>query len=206
MSKKICLFSLVLLSLAFVSCKETEEATRYDNWKARNEAFIDSLENVYETMPDRGGLGRFELITDPSRFMYYKVKKAVETDALNETAAKEGWKPTAGSTVSVYYKGVNILGERFDGFAGEDPNIGAGASEAETIPYSSELSSLVTGWQEALQRMKVGERWMIYVPWDLGYGDKDKTDSNGKTMIYAYSDLIFDIQLLDTDFPVIDTE
>ena len=43
MSKKIYLFSLVLLTLAFVSCSETEEVGKYDNWRARNEAYIDSM-------------------------------------------------------------------------------------------------------------------------------------------------------------------
>ncbi len=35
MSKKIYLFSLVLLALTFTACSETEEAGRYDNWRAR---------------------------------------------------------------------------------------------------------------------------------------------------------------------------
>ena len=56
MSKKIYLFSLVLLTLAFVSCSETEEVGKYDNWRARNEAYIDSLANVYATASGRGGL------------------------------------------------------------------------------------------------------------------------------------------------------
>ena len=52
MSKKIYLFSLVLLALAFTACSETEETSRYDNWQARSEAFIDSIANVvYETSP-----------------------------------------------------------------------------------------------------------------------------------------------------------
>ena len=37
MSKKIYLFSLVLLALAFVSCSETEEEGKFANWRARNE-------------------------------------------------------------------------------------------------------------------------------------------------------------------------
>ena len=45
MSKKIYLFSLVLLALTFTACSETEEAGRYDNWQARSEAFIDSIAN-----------------------------------------------------------------------------------------------------------------------------------------------------------------
>ena len=60
MSKKIYLFSLVLLTLAFVSCSETEEVGKYDNWRARNEAYIDSLANVYATASGRGGLERIE--------------------------------------------------------------------------------------------------------------------------------------------------
>ena len=49
MSKKIYLFSLVLLALTFTACSETEEAGRYDNWQARSEAFIDSIANVYNS-------------------------------------------------------------------------------------------------------------------------------------------------------------
>ena len=50
MSKKIYLFSLVLLALAFVSCSETEEEGKFANWRARNEAFLDSLQQVYDAM------------------------------------------------------------------------------------------------------------------------------------------------------------
>ena len=46
MSKKIYLFSLVLLALTFTACSETEETGRYDNWRARSEAFIDSIDNI----------------------------------------------------------------------------------------------------------------------------------------------------------------
>ena len=40
MSKKIYLFSLVLLALAFTACSETEETGKYDNWQARNEVSV----------------------------------------------------------------------------------------------------------------------------------------------------------------------
>ena len=43
MSKKIYLFSLVLLALAFTACSETETVDKYDNWRSRNESFIDSV-------------------------------------------------------------------------------------------------------------------------------------------------------------------
>ena len=49
MNKKIYLLPILLLALVFTSCEETKEVSRYDNWQARNEAFIDSLYNVYTT-------------------------------------------------------------------------------------------------------------------------------------------------------------
>ena len=56
MSKKIYLFSLVLLALAFTACSETEETGKYDNWQARNEAFIDSIANAHANTATRGQL------------------------------------------------------------------------------------------------------------------------------------------------------
>ena len=109
MSKKIYLFSLVLLALAFVSCSETEEVGKYDNWRARNEAFIDSLANVYATAADKGGLDRTEMLTAPGNYIYYKVMPS-----MTDHVVKAG-SPKYTDYVKVYYKGTNILGEYFDG-------------------------------------------------------------------------------------------
>ena len=49
MNKKIYLLPLLLLALIFVSCEETKEATKFDNWRARNEGYIDSLKTVFDT-------------------------------------------------------------------------------------------------------------------------------------------------------------
>ena len=58
MNKKIYLLPILLLALVFTSCEETKEVSRYDNWQARNEAFIDSLYNVYTTEADHDGFAR----------------------------------------------------------------------------------------------------------------------------------------------------
>lgn len=47
----------------------------------------------------------------------------------------------------------------------------------------------VSGWAEILQRMRVGERWLVYIPWELAYG------ASGTDDIPGYSTLIFDMQL-----------
>ena len=41
--RKILCFLLPLAALLFASCEEVQEASKYDNWQARNEAFIDSI-------------------------------------------------------------------------------------------------------------------------------------------------------------------
>lgn len=205
MSKKIYLFSLVLLALAFVSCDETEEVSRYDNWRERNEMFIDSIANVYDTQADHGGLERFPMITDPGKFLYYKEVEAVKTDQLNEE--KFGKRPSSSNaSVSIYYKDVNILGDFIEGnYIGKNPvaDIEGGTSnpmEGDTPVTTASISSGNNGLQEALQRMTVGDRWIIYIPWSYGYGSSDNTLASMNKVTFSvlgYSTLIFDVQLLD---------
>lgn len=196
MSKKVYLFSLVLLSLIFASCSETEEVGKYDNWRTRNEAFIDSLATVYETKADHGNLKRFEVLRAPGEYIYYKVLSPIVTDALAKD--KVGERPkSANSSVSIYYKGTNILGEWFDGFTGENPVAGNPSPSAggDTPVSTFDLSNLITGWQEVLLQMTIGERWLAYIPWKYAYGSEGSSSGS----ILGYSALIFDIQLLDAD-------
>ena len=50
---------------------------------------------------------------------------------------------------------------------------------------------MVKGWTEALQKMRVGDEWILYVPPELGYGD------TARPRIPANSVLIFRLKLLD---------
>lgn len=203
MSKKIYLFSLVLLALAFASCEETKEEGKYDNWRARNEAFIDEKKNTFETAPNHGGLSRIELISAPGDYIYYKDKTLEAVPSKDLTTDKNilGKNPTFTATVKLYYKGTNILDEYFDGnFIGNDPvatppgeKKKRDANVGDSTPREFTVSQLIQGWQEVLQQMKVGERWEVYIPWEYGYG------SSGNEAILGYSTLVFDIQLLDAD-------
>lgn len=185
MSKKIYLFSLVLLTLAFVSCSETEEVGKYDNWRARNEAYIDSLANVYATASGRGGLERIEMLTARGNYIYYK--------EIEKAPAANTDSPKYTDYVKVYYKRTNILGEYFDGnFKGDNPVVNEeNPSEGDSPTSIFQVSGVITGWGEVLQRMKVGDRWKVYIPWEYAYG------SSGTTGILGYSALVFDITLLD---------
>ena len=85
--------------------------------------------------------------------------------------------PRPNSVVSVHYKGTLINGREFDN------------SWKRNCPEAFRLNEVIEGWQEALKAMPVGSRWIVYIPYELGYG----TRACGN--IPAYSTLIFEIEL-----------
>ena len=59
------------------------------------------------------------------------------------------------------------------------------------LPVQFTVNAVITGWTTALQQMKAGDRWEVYIPSDLAYGD------NGQSSIPGFSTLIFDMTLVD---------
>ena len=94
------------------------------------------------------------------------------------TQPGQGVRPTAEDTVEVHYKGTLIDGTVFDSSEGKKP-------------FQFSLTSVIPGWTEGLQLMKVGSKYTLYVPPNLGYGPR------GNPKIPGNSVLIFEIELLD---------
>ena len=86
--------------------------------------------------------------------------------------------PTIRSIVSVHYRGTLIDGKEFDN------------SYKRNCPEAFRLCDVIDGWQIALQQMHVGDKWMIYIPSEMGYGSK----ASGP--IPGFSTLIFEVELL----------
>ena len=86
--------------------------------------------------------------------------------------------PTVRSIVSVHYRGTLIDGKEFDN------------SYKRNYPEAFRLCDVIDGWQLALQQMHVGDKWIIYSPYELGYGSKACAG------IPAFSTLIFEVELL----------
>ena len=96
------------------------------------------------------------------------------------TAAPEGApSPDGNDLVRVHYEGSLTDGTVFD------------SSFERGSPYVTTPEQVVPGWTEALQRMKVGDEWLLYVPPELGYG----AQQSGR--IPPHSVLVFRVQLLD---------
>ena len=118
-----------------------------------------------------------------------KKKEGVKTtkSGLQYLVIKEGTgaTPTTDSTVSTHYRGRLIDGTIFDNsYEGEAPT-------AEDQPVSFGVTQVIKGWTEALQLMKVGAKYRLFIPSELAYG------ANGPGEIGANSVLIFDIELVN---------
>lgn len=89
-----------------------------------------------------------------------------------------GPKPAFKDKVKVHYKGYLTDNKEFDN------------SYKRKKPEVFGLYEVIKGWSEALKEMPVGSKWIIYIPYELGYG----TRAEGK--IKPYSTLIFEVELL----------
>lgn len=90
-----------------------------------------------------------------------------------------GKKPLLTDKVKTHYHGTLIDGKVFD------------SSVQRGQPLEFQLDNVMKGWQEALQLMSVGDKWKLYIPYQLGYGERGTGGS-----IPPYATLIFEVELL----------
>lgn len=110
-----------------------------------------------------------------------------KTAELQYKVLKEGTGPLPKSNdvVSVNYRGTLINGTEFDSTAK-----GSGG------PRKHPVNGFIKGWTEALQMMKTGSKWELYVPSSLAYGDR-----GSGPLIEPGATLIFEIELVGTEAP-----
>lgn len=92
----------------------------------------------------------------------------------------DGAIPSLESVVKTHYHGTLIDGTVFD------------SSVDRGEPTQFAVNQVIPGWTEALQLMKVGSKWRIYVPSELAYGEMSPGPA-----IPPNSTLIFDVELLE---------
>lgn len=115
---------------------------------------------------------REEVIVLESGLQYEILQSADNRDEL------EG--PTATEPCVCQYKGMTIDGTVFDSSYDRDE------------PATFAPNQVIKGWTEALQLMRPGDKWTLYVPSELAYGEKKR----GKT-IKPGDVLIFELELLE---------
>ncbi len=102
----------------------------------------------------------------------------LQYEVLNEGTGTTN--PSVGSTVSVHYTGSLINGDVFD------------SSVQRGEPATFPVNGVIRGWTEALQLMKIGDKWNIYLPYELAYGERGSGPK-----IPPFSALVFEVELLE---------
>jgi FKBP-type peptidyl-prolyl cis-trans isomerase FklB len=91
-----------------------------------------------------------------------------------------GASPTAASQVTVHYEGKLTSGKIFD------------SSLQRGQPATFGVGQVIPGWTEALQRMKVGDKWELVIPPEIAYGAQGRPPVIGPNAI-----LVFQVELLE---------
>ncbi len=110
------------------------------------------------------------VITLPSGLQYIVLKEGT------------GETPKATDKVTVNYRGTLIDGREFD------------SSYKRGEPAVFPVNKVIPGWTEALQLMRVGSKWKVFIPSNLAYGER-----TAGQMITPNSTLIFEVELLSIE-------
>ncbi|MCD4794889.1 MAG: FKBP-type peptidyl-prolyl cis-trans isomerase [Bacteroidales bacterium] len=137
------------------------EAERIEQNKIQ---FKDNLETGQKFLEENSK--KEGVITTESGLQYKIIKKG------------KGESPKFTDKVKVHYEGTLLDGTKFD------------SSYDKGEPAEFGVTQVIKGWTEALQLMKKGSEWELYIPYDLAYGDR------GSGSIKPFSALIFKVELI----------
>ncbi|MHC4598074.1 MAG: FKBP-type peptidyl-prolyl cis-trans isomerase [Planctomycetota bacterium] len=111
--------------------------------------------------------GKEGVVTTPSGLQYKVLREG------------NGPSPTKDDRVTVHYRGTFIDGSQFDASYGGEP-------------AAFKVTGVIKGWTEALQLMKVGSRFRLFIPSDIAYGERGAGD-----VIPPGATLLFEVELLE---------
>lgn len=94
----------------------------------------------------------------------------------------DGASPGKSDTVTVHYRGTLLDGTEFD------------SSYKRGEPATFPVDGVIDGWTEALQKMKVGDKWIVHIPADQAYGSQGAGNVIGPNSV-----LSFEIELLNIE-------
>lgn len=198
------LIVLLFMTLTMASCSENDNTVEeYPNWKAKNEVYFNTL---YATTQQKIASGdtSWKIIPNfslqlPEKNITLKPENNIIVEVLKE--GKGSGCPIYTDNVRCHYMGRLLPSTSYaDGLVFDKSYYGT-FNEATANPATFTINGgLVDGFATAMQNMHIGDKWRVYIPYQLGYGKK------GAKTIPAYSTLIFEIILVsyyraDADVP-----
>lgn len=193
MKKNLLLFFLPLMAvlLSLASCSESGgDDEEYVDWQTTNETYFD---NLYTTTKAKIAAG------DTSWRLYQCWTLDSGQVALHSydhivvhvvESGTRDVKPEYSDSVRVHYRGRLLPSRTYTSGYVFDQSYKGDFNPATSVPAQFKVSGLVQGFTTALLNMNLGDRWEVYIPYQLGYGE----DANGS--IPAYSTLVFEMDLV----------
>lgn len=154
----------------------------YDEAKAEIQAFFTEMEKKQQEAAAAAGeenlkAGEAFLLENGKRAEVKTTPSGLQYEVLAEG---DGPTPSATDQVEVHYTGKLLDGTVFD------------SSVDRGIPATFGVNQVIPGWVEALQLMKAGSKWRLFIPSNLAYGP---TGTPGGP-IGPNSTLLFDVELI----------
>ena len=180
---------LIFVSIiSLTACSETDiNQEEFADWKQKNETYF---VNLYQTA--KGNTAKYKIRKNGS----LTTEKATKPeDHIVVEILKNGTGsgcPLYTDSVAVHYEGCLIPSSIYSGGYTFDKTW-AGDYNLQTMkPAILSSSKTVDGFTTALMSMHIGDRWRVYIPYQLGYGSSTQAKAN----IPGYSTLVFDITLI----------
>lgn len=153
----------------------------YDEAKLEIKNFFEALEAEQRAAAAKMGevneaAGKQFLDENGKRVEVKTTASGLQYEVINEGSGKQ---PTASDRVTVHYTGKLIDGTVFD------------SSVERGEPATFGVTQVIPGWVEALQMMKEGAKWRLFIPSNLAYGP-----NGAGNVIGPNSTLIFDVELI----------
>ena len=180
--------ALYLLSLQSLTENDMEKMSNFKSQLAEDanaSYFLSRLEELIKTknfldvaksLPDITlAKGQKFLAENSKKKGVISLESGLQYEVLEKGA---GGKPDSNDSVKVHYEGTLIDGEVFDSSLDRDE------------PVSFQVNRVIEGWTEALQLMKEGAKWKVFIPSDLAYGE------TGNNSIGPNETLIFEMELI----------
>jgi len=174
-------YGLIIISAIAICCIvscEKESENSQEQWMIANKEALNTIKAnpAYKELRSPGN----------ESSIYYKALQSGDgTGSIYYT-----------SSVSCYYKGCYIAdylqynikaGDKFDQRLFDD-----GPPAVFSID-----GSIIPGWKTALQHMVKGDKWEIWIPYQLGYGSIDYQPSSSSPKIPGYSTLVFELEVVN---------
>ena len=152
---------------------EKPELTHAEAQKVVNDQFQKLSEQAYAKMKEEG---EAFLAANSKKEGVVTLPSGLQYEVLVEGNGKQ---PTATDRVQCHDEGTLIDGTLFD------------SSVKRGEPAVFGVTQVIPGWVEALQLMKEGAKWRLYIPYQMAYGEHGAGE-----MIPPYSALIFEVELI----------